>query len=189
MFLFNIFSLTAFLLFIVLSPGVLLTLPPGSLGVFGSGQTSIVAAIVHAAVFVLLLQLANMAVMRIAFLIKKKHQPSVPFVPPPPGFMPSPRNPYPSPSLPPPVNPYPNPYPSPPPPYGPGEIACDHNCAKYSDGDCARCKNCGVCTTVKIDTATGQPVVSKRCLPGDQNGALFEAECKGPNWQYMAFLK
>ena len=39
------------LLFFVLSPGVLLTLPPGSRGVFASGQTSIIAAAVHALVF------------------------------------------------------------------------------------------------------------------------------------------
>ena len=39
-------------LFFVLSPGVLLTLPPGSKGVFMSGQTSILAAAVHAVVFV-----------------------------------------------------------------------------------------------------------------------------------------
>jgi hypothetical protein len=42
-------------LFFVLSPGVLLTLPPGSKGIFRSGQTSIAAAIVHALVFVLVL--------------------------------------------------------------------------------------------------------------------------------------
>jgi hypothetical protein len=40
-------------LFFVLSPGVLLTLPPSSKGIFMSGQTSIVAALVHALVFVL----------------------------------------------------------------------------------------------------------------------------------------
>jgi hypothetical protein len=39
-------------LFFVLSPGVLLTLPPGSKGVLMSGQTSILAAAVHAVVFV-----------------------------------------------------------------------------------------------------------------------------------------
>jgi len=41
-------------LFFILSPGVLLTLPPGSKGIFASGQTSIVAALVHALVFVVL---------------------------------------------------------------------------------------------------------------------------------------
>jgi hypothetical protein len=40
-------------LFFVLSPGVLLTLPAGSKGIFMSGQTSVVAALVHALVFVI----------------------------------------------------------------------------------------------------------------------------------------
>jgi hypothetical protein len=39
------------LLFIVLSPGVLLTIPPGTGGLFLSGQTSFAAAAVHALVF------------------------------------------------------------------------------------------------------------------------------------------
>ena len=38
-------------LFIALSPGLLLTPPPGSGGVFQSGQTSIPAAVTHAVVF------------------------------------------------------------------------------------------------------------------------------------------
>lgn len=38
-------------LFLALSPGMLLTLPPGSGGVFASGQTSIAAALTHAIVF------------------------------------------------------------------------------------------------------------------------------------------
>lgn len=38
-------------LFLALSPGLLLTLPPGSGGVFRSGQTSIPAAVTHAVVF------------------------------------------------------------------------------------------------------------------------------------------
>jgi hypothetical protein len=38
-------------LFIALSQGLLLTLPPGSGGVFQSGQTSIPAAVTHAVVF------------------------------------------------------------------------------------------------------------------------------------------
>ena len=42
-------------LFFLLSPGVLLTLPAGTKGVFMSGQTSIAAAIVHALVFVIVL--------------------------------------------------------------------------------------------------------------------------------------
>lgn len=43
------------LLFFVLSPGVVLTLPAGPKGIFFSGQTSVVAAAVHALVFVLVL--------------------------------------------------------------------------------------------------------------------------------------
>jgi len=39
------------ILFFVLSPGVLLTLPAGSRGVFMSRQTSVLAAAVHAVVF------------------------------------------------------------------------------------------------------------------------------------------
>jgi hypothetical protein len=42
----------AAILFFVLSPGVLLTIPPGTKGLFMSGQTSLVAAAVHAVVFV-----------------------------------------------------------------------------------------------------------------------------------------
>lgn len=38
-------------LFLALSPGLLLTLPPGSGGVFRSGQTSISAALTHSIVF------------------------------------------------------------------------------------------------------------------------------------------
>lgn len=45
------FHLLVAVLFFVLSPGILLTLPPGSRGVFGSGQTSVAAAAVHALVF------------------------------------------------------------------------------------------------------------------------------------------
>jgi len=44
-------------LFLVLSPGMLLTLPPGSKGVFTSGQTSLSAALVHAVVFALVFAL------------------------------------------------------------------------------------------------------------------------------------
>ena len=44
--------LVAGLLFFILSPGVLLTIPPCSKGLFASGQTSIAAAAVHAVVFV-----------------------------------------------------------------------------------------------------------------------------------------
>ena len=39
------------LLFALLSPGMLLTLPPGSRGVFASGETSVTSVFVHALVF------------------------------------------------------------------------------------------------------------------------------------------
>jgi hypothetical protein len=41
------------LLFALLSPGMLLTLPPGSGGVFSSGQTGVAPVFVHALVFAL----------------------------------------------------------------------------------------------------------------------------------------
>jgi hypothetical protein len=43
--------LVVVLLFILLSPGVLLTLPPGSKGVWMSRQTSFAAVVVHTLVF------------------------------------------------------------------------------------------------------------------------------------------
>lgn len=45
------------LLFIILTPGVLLTIPPGSKGLFMSGQTSGPAVAVHTLVFALVLSL------------------------------------------------------------------------------------------------------------------------------------
>ena len=51
------FHLCLAIIFFVLSPGVLLTLPPGSRGVFASGQTSIAAAAVHALVFMVAVHL------------------------------------------------------------------------------------------------------------------------------------
>ena len=44
-------------LFLALSPGMLLTLPPGSKGVYMSGQTSPASAFVHTVVFVLVFAL------------------------------------------------------------------------------------------------------------------------------------
>ena len=53
------------LLFIVLSPGVLLTIPPGTGGPFLSGQTSFTAAAVHALIFaVIVYNRANIPVLR-----------------------------------------------------------------------------------------------------------------------------
>lgn len=46
---------TLALFFFLLSPGVLLTLPAGSKGIWMSNQTSVMAAAVHAIVFVLAL--------------------------------------------------------------------------------------------------------------------------------------
>jgi hypothetical protein len=44
-------------LFLALSPGLLLTIPPGSGGLFRSGQTSIPAAVTHAVVFAIVFAL------------------------------------------------------------------------------------------------------------------------------------
>ncbi len=44
-------------LFIALSPGLLLTLPPGSGGIFASGQTSIESVVTHSVVFALVFAL------------------------------------------------------------------------------------------------------------------------------------
>jgi len=44
-------------LFMVLSPGMLLTLPPGSKGVLMSGQTSMASALTHTVVFALVFAL------------------------------------------------------------------------------------------------------------------------------------
>jgi hypothetical protein len=42
------------LLFIILSPGLLLTIPPQDKGLFMSGQTSVTSILVHAVVFAIL---------------------------------------------------------------------------------------------------------------------------------------
>ena len=42
------------ILFILLSPGMILTVPPGDNGVLASGQTSITAVVVQAVLFALL---------------------------------------------------------------------------------------------------------------------------------------
>ena len=56
------------LLFFLLSPGVLLTIPPCSKGLFMSGQTSILAAAVHAVVFVIVSQLVMRYIVRPAMI-------------------------------------------------------------------------------------------------------------------------
>lgn len=49
--------LGATLLFVLLSPGVLLTLPPIGGKIFMSGKTSLIAVLVHAVVFYVLLSM------------------------------------------------------------------------------------------------------------------------------------
>jgi hypothetical protein len=49
--------LAATLLFVLLSPGVLLTLPPIGGKIFMSGKTSLIAVLVHAVVFYVLLSM------------------------------------------------------------------------------------------------------------------------------------
>ena len=49
--------LAATILFILLSPGVLLTLPPIGGKIFMSGKTSLIAVLVHAVVFYVLLSM------------------------------------------------------------------------------------------------------------------------------------
>ena len=44
-------------LFLALSPGILLSIPPGSKGLFMSGQTSMSSAVVHTVVFALVFAL------------------------------------------------------------------------------------------------------------------------------------
>lgn len=51
-------------LFFVLSPGVLLTIPPCSKGLFMSGQTSLIAAAVHAVVFVIAAHIIHHHILR-----------------------------------------------------------------------------------------------------------------------------
>ena len=52
------------IIFFLLSPGVLLTIPPGSKGLFMSGQTSILSAAVHAVVFVIVHHSVNSYIKR-----------------------------------------------------------------------------------------------------------------------------
>jgi len=56
------------LLFFILSPGVLLTIPPCSKGLFLSGQTSILAAAVHAVVFVIVSHIVMRYIVRPAMI-------------------------------------------------------------------------------------------------------------------------
>lgn len=60
------------ILFVLLSPGILLTLPPVGKKIFMSGQTSIVSALVHAIVFVGILYLLESYGLLEEFASKKK---------------------------------------------------------------------------------------------------------------------
>lgn len=51
--------LRTFLLFILLSPGVLLTLPPVGKNIFMSCQTSLLAVLVHAVIFAVVLSYSD----------------------------------------------------------------------------------------------------------------------------------
>jgi hypothetical protein len=77
------FHLLVAVLFFVLSPGVLLTLPPGSRGVFASGQTSLAAAAVHALVFMVAVHFLWVLVIRPAegFTAPPTSMPTVPSCP------------------------------------------------------------------------------------------------------------
>ena len=58
-------------LFVLLSPGVLLTIPAGSKGLFMSGQTSVASAIVHSIVFVVVLHLFKKCYMHMEHFVVK----------------------------------------------------------------------------------------------------------------------
>ena len=47
------------------------------------------------------------------------------------------------------------------------------NCGYYNPMSCLNCVNCGICHT---------PAGSAQCLPGDQNGPYFRADCV--DWNY-----
>ncbi len=61
-------------LFFVLSPGILLTIPPVGKKIFRSGQTSIIAALVHAIVFVGILYLLESQGWIEDFKNKRRHK-------------------------------------------------------------------------------------------------------------------
>ena len=73
------FHLLFAVLFFVLSPGVLLTLPPGSRGVFASGQTSLAAAAVHALVFMVAVHFLWVLVIRPSYEGFTSHESEVSF--------------------------------------------------------------------------------------------------------------
>lgn len=101
-------------LFVLLSPGLLLTLPPVGKKIFMSCQTSVAAVFVHALVFALaLMYLPYIPILNSLDGFQSTVRPSPP---PPPGFRPSPPPPLPPPPPPPAFRPLPPPIFRPPPP-------------------------------------------------------------------------
>jgi hypothetical protein len=57
--------------------------------------------------------------------------------------------------------------------------SCTTACGMFTtDNGCLNCVNCGICTIKYKDR------ISRQCLNGDKNGAYFNNECKGSNWNY-----
>jgi hypothetical protein len=56
---------------------------------------------------------------------------------------------------------------------------CTTACGMFTTDDgCLNCVNCGICTIKYKDR------ISRQCLNGDKNGAYFNNNCKGSNWNY-----
>jgi hypothetical protein len=56
---------------------------------------------------------------------------------------------------------------------------CTTACGMFTtDKGCLNCVNCGICTIKYRDR------ISRQCLNGDKNGAYFNNNCKGSNWNY-----
>lgn len=56
---------------------------------------------------------------------------------------------------------------------------CTTACGKFTtDSGCLNCVNCGICTIKYKDR------ISRQCLNGDNNGAYFNNNCTGSNWNY-----
>jgi hypothetical protein len=202
-----IYSIIAFVLFLLLSPGMLLTIPPVTASkVFRTGQTSLWAAMVHAVVYVVVLQLVNWGVTaaiaathstpKAVAVLKTITKPTATTAKAAAAHTAATAA---APSAHPPLTKVAvaaatvaeavNDNPVTPHLAVPVNVAvafpCDHNCGRYSDTDCLRCINCGMCSTTKTDKETGEMTTTKRCLPGNEHGSLFEKACKGTKWQYM----
>ena len=56
---------------------------------------------------------------------------------------------------------------------------CTTACGMFTtDQGCLNCVNCGICTIKYKDR------ISRQCMNGDNNGAYFNNNCKGSNWNY-----